>query len=138
MSTQYVTAVRQTDRLLGSVLNTIADRPALRRNMLVVLTADHGGNGFHSNATLLSHTNPTQLQNHRIPFMVWGPGDAAGTNLYTLNPTFRSPANSRPTYSGKQPVRNGDVANLVTDVLDLPTVPGSELNVPRTLNVFRP
>ena len=61
---------------------------------------------------------------------------AAGRDLHNLNATFRSPGDLRPRYTGKQPIRNGDVANLVTDVLDLPWVRGSELNIPRTLNVF--
>lgn len=129
MSKEYLAAVRRTDRLLGSVLATIADRPALRRQTLVVLTADHGGRGA-------THSRPARLQNYRIPFMAWGPGVAAGRNLHALNPTFRGPGNSRPSYSGEQPVRNGDLANLVTDALDLPKVPGSELNARRTLNVF--
>jgi predicted AlkP superfamily pyrophosphatase or phosphodiesterase len=130
MSRQYIAAVQQTDRLLGSMVKSITDRPALRRQMLVVLTSDHGGNGS-------SHSGVTTLQNHRIPFMVWGPGVAAGKNLHSLNKSFRSPGDSRSSYSGKQPVRNGDLANLVTDVLDLPKVPGSELNAQRRLNVFR-
>ena len=129
MSQPYVAAVRQTDRLLGSMLKSITDRPVLRRQLLVVVTSDHGGNEA-------SHSTVTKLQNQRIPFMVWGPGVAAGKNLHSLNQSFRSPGSGRPSYSGKQPVRNGDLANLVTDVLDLPKVPGSELNAQRRLDVF--
>ena len=69
--------------------------------------------------------------------MAWGPGIAAGRNLYRINPTYRSPGSARTGYSGKQPIRNGDMANLVTDVLDLPRVPGSQFNRRRSLNVFR-
>jgi hypothetical protein len=126
MGEEYLAAVRETDQLLGSVLSTIAARPALKRHLLVILTADHGGDGN-------SHSDPSQLQNMRVPFMVWGPGVAAGRNLHSLNADFRSPAGTRPTYAGKQPIRNGDVANLATDVLDLPRVPGSEHD---TLDVF--
>jgi hypothetical protein len=97
--------------------------------MLVVLTADHGGDGP-------SHAAADALQNMRVPFMVWGPGVAAGRGLSALNPTVRSAGDLRPTYTGKQPVRNGDLANLVTDVLDLRWIRGSELNIPRTLNAF--
>ena len=129
MGPDYLTAVGQTDRLLGSILSTIDARPALKRQLLVVLTADHGGNG-------LSHGRPTSLQNMRVPFMVWGPGVPAGRDIHALNFAVRSPGDTRPPYTGTQPVRNGDVANLVTDVLDLPWVPGSELNIPRMLNVF--
>ena len=100
MGPEYLTAVRQTDRLLGSILSTIDARPALKRQLLVVLTADHGGNGA-------SHAAAAALQNMRVPFMVWGPGVAAGRGLSSLNSTFRSAGDSRPTYTGKQPVRNG-------------------------------
>ncbi len=130
MGRQYLDAVRRTDRLVGRILNTVADRPELRRHTLVILTADHGGRGA-------SHYNARRLQNFRIPFMAWGPGVPAGRNLYGLNPTFRSPGSSRTSYHGKQPIRNGDLANLATDALDLPRVPGSQFDRPRTLNLFR-
>lgn len=129
MSKKYVAAVKETDRLLGTVLNTVAAKPSLKAHTLVVLTADHGGNGG-------SHTDPTKLQNYRVPFMTWGPGVAKGRNLYAINSSFRAPKDSRPSYAGKQPIRNGDVTNLATDALDLPTVPGSEHDRPRSLNVF--
>jgi hypothetical protein len=57
-------------------------------------------------------------------------------DLYKLNATYRSPGSARTSYSGKQPIRNGDMANLVTDVLDIPRVPGSQFNRRRSLNVF--
>jgi len=129
MGRRYLAAVKRTDTLLGSVLATVAGQPSLRRDMLVVLTADHGGNGA-------SHNDPARLQNYRVPFMALGPGVPAGRDLYAINPSFRNPGSSRPGYRGRQPIRNGDVANLVTDVLDLPLVPGSEFNRPRRLNVF--
>lgn len=115
--------------LLGTVLAAVAGRPALKKHMSVMLTAEHGGNGA-------SHRKETDLQNLRIPFMVWGPGVPRGRNLYALNPSFRDPKGFRPKYSGKLPIRNGDVANLATDVLDLPKVPGSELDASRKLNAF--
>ena len=130
MRQPYLAAVKRTDQLLGRILNTITDRPTLRRHTLVILTADHGGRGA-------SHYTISKLQNFRIPFMTWGPGVPAGRNLYGLNPTFRGPGSSRTSYRGKQPIRNGDLANLATDALDLPRVAGSEFDSPRTLDPFR-
>lgn len=129
MTEPYLDAVRETDRSLGTVLDTIAGEPSLRDHTLVVLTADHGGDGE-------GHHDPSVLQNYRIPFMAWGPGVAADRDLYSLNPTYQDPGTSRPGYEGGQPIRNGDVGNLVTDVLDLPAIPGSEFDTPRTLNLF--
>ena len=129
MSEQYMSAVKETDRLVGTVLDTVASKRTLKEQTLVVLTADHGGDGW-------SHAEPEKLQNYRVPFMAWGPGVAKGRNLYAINSSVKAPKTSRPSYAGKQPIRNGDVANLATDVLDLPAVPGSELDRPRSLDVF--
>jgi sulfatase-like protein len=130
MGRQYLGAVKRTDVLLSRILRTVANHPPLHRHTLVMLTADHGGKGR-------SHYTADKLQNFRIPFMVWGPGVPAGRDLYDLNTAFRSPGSSRTSYHGTQPIRNGDLANLATDALDLPRVPGSEFDNPHTLNVFR-
>jgi len=130
MGREYLDAVEQTDRLLGRIFKTVEARPALRGHTLVLLTADHGGKGA-------THSAAGRLTNYRIPFMAWGPGVPAGRNLYSLNPALRSPGASRTNYSGKQPIRNADLANVVTDALDLPPVTGSELNGSGTLDLFR-
>jgi predicted AlkP superfamily pyrophosphatase or phosphodiesterase len=130
MGKEYLDAVEQTDRLLGRILNLLTARKELRGHTLVLLTADHGGTGA-------THYAADRLTNYRIPFMAWGPGVPAGRNLYSLNPALRSPGASRTNYSGKQPIRNADLANVVTDALDLPPVPGSELNGSGTINLFR-
>ena len=57
----------------------------------------------------------------------------AGRDLYSLNDTRRRPGTARTTYDGPQPIRNGDLANLATDVLGLPKVPGSELDADQDL-----
>ncbi len=131
MGPEYLDAVRQTDRLLGSVLDTVAARPALKAQLLVVLTADHGGSGG------TSHTDPAKPADYRVPFLAWGPRVPADTDLYALNPSFADPGGRRPTYTGRQPIRNGVLANLATDALDLPPVPGSTLDRPRRLTVAR-
>jgi Type I phosphodiesterase / nucleotide pyrophosphatase len=129
MGNKYLDAVQRTDRLLGRIVNTVADRPDLRRDTLVLLTADHGGRGA-------AHYTPSDPQDYRIPFMAWGPGVPAGRELYDLSPSIESPGDSRTSYHGKQPIRNADIANVAADALDLPRVPGSEFDSLRTLDLF--
>ena len=129
MSTPYLEAVQQTDTQVGRILNAITASSFLRAHTNVVLTSDHGGLGA-------SHSDATILANYRVPFMVWGIGVARGTDLYALNPgDRRDPGVVRPTYAGVQPIRNGEVANLVLDLLDLPSVPGSTTNAWQGLSV---
>ena len=132
MSPKYLDAVRSTDRLLGTLLSAIQSHAGLRNNVVVVLTADHG---FAPGLT--DHSGRTLLANYRIPFLVWGAGvDHAG--LYAINPDYRSPGTRRPTYAAeRQPVRNGDVANLALSLLGLGKVPGSELDADQSLRVAR-
>ncbi|MCW2843358.1 MAG: type phosphodiesterase/nucleotide pyrophosphatase [Nocardioides sp.] len=125
MSPAYVDAVKRTDHLIGTVLRTIDEHAALSDDLVVVLTADHGGKG-------VSHSDRTKLYNYRVPFLVWGPGVTAD-DLYDLNPDYVDPHKLRPTYAGPQPVRNGDVANVATDLLGLAKVPGSELDAAQDL-----
>ncbi len=127
MSGPYLDAVRRVDRLLGGLLATIEADAGLSRDLVVVLTADHGGDGA-------SHSDARSPENYRVPFFVWGPGIAA-EDLYALNPDYADPGLARPSYDGRQPVRNGDVANLSTDLLGLGPVRGSELNARQDLDV---
>ena len=127
----YLDAVRAADALVGRVVAAIEDDPALRGSTAVVLTSDHGGVGT-------GHGDPARRENFRVPFVVWGPGVARGADLYELNPGRRAdPGTARTDYVGGQPVRNADVANLVTDLLDLPPVPGSQFNRVPQLQVSR-
>jgi predicted AlkP superfamily pyrophosphatase or phosphodiesterase len=129
MSPAYLDAVRATDRLLGKVVKSIQADDTLAGNTVLVVTADHGGKGAN-------HRDPTKLANYRIPFIVWGPGVDHGADLYDLNPDYADPGRKRTTYaSGRQPVRNGDVANLVTDLLGLDPLAGSQLDSEQDLDV---
>ncbi len=69
--------------------------------------------------------------------MVWGAGVAKGRNLYALNSDDRQRPGSRrmASYAGRQPIRNAEVANLATDLLGWPRVPGSQLNANQSLDV---
>ena len=99
---------------------------------MVVVTADHGGLGP-------SHLDPRRFANFRVPFLVWGAGVAAGADLYAINPTYADPGKARVGYAAAlQPVRNGDVGNLVLDVLGLPPIPNSEHDYAQDLEVLAP
>ncbi len=127
MSDRYVASVARTDELLGQVLATIENHPAVAEDLVVILTADHGGDGPE-------HSDPRRFANYRVPFLAWGADVPAG-DLYDLNPDYADPGSGRPTYAGAQPVRNADVANLATDLLGLRPVPGSELDAAQELDV---
>ena len=127
MSDSYVDAVRVTDVLLGRVLATIESDPALAEDLVVILTADHGGQGP-------DHSDARRIANYRVPFLAWG-ANVPAADLYALNPDYVDPGDDRPTYAGPQPVRNADVANLATDLLGLGAVPGSELDAAQDLDV---
>ncbi|MBI2244757.1 MAG: alkaline phosphatase family protein [Nocardioides sp.] len=124
MSRQYLAAVQRTDAQLGTLLRTLAGTDAV-----LVLTADHG---FVTGRT--DHSGRRNIENYRIPFLAWGPGIDSG-DLYAMNPDFADPGTSRPSYAGRQPVRNGDLANLAAGLLGLDAVPGSGLDADQSLGV---
>ncbi|MDP2774037.1 MAG: alkaline phosphatase [Nocardioides sp.] len=127
MSPRYLDAVRRVDALVGKVLAAIDNHEELG-DLVVVLTADHGGAGP-------SHSQVKQLGDIRVPFVAWGPGVEHG-DLYAMNPSYENPRRTRPDLVGRQPVRNGDLANLVTDLLGLDPVPGSRFNAAQRLRVL--
>lgn len=129
LSPPYLAAVRQTDHLLGSILTGIDSSPELGRHTVLVVTADHGGTGTR-------HADPTDPADYTIPFMVLGPGVPGDVDLYDLNPGRADPGRSRPSYSGPQPIRNADVADLVTDLLGLGPVPTSDVGSRNPLEVI--
>ena len=128
MSPAYLRAVRRADTHVGRILSAIEAAGETDETMVIV-TADHGGEGR-------THAGPGALANYRIPFLVVGPGVPSQTDLYELNPAYRNPGRGRPTYAAtRQPIRDGAVANLVTDVLGLPAVSGSQLDTAQDLDV---
>jgi hypothetical protein len=129
MSATYLDAVKATDRQLGRILDAIRGDARLRAHANVVLTADHGGQGT-------GHSDATKVYNYTVPFMVWGVGVSPGTDLYALNATTRKqPGTARLPYTGLQPIRNGELANVATDLLDLPVVPSSAFDTHHNLAV---
>ncbi|MFT4083054.1 MAG: alkaline phosphatase family protein [Nocardioides sp.] len=129
MSSAYLQAVRRTDEQLGIVLRALDRHRRLERRTTIILTADHG---FAAGTT--SHARRI-LANYRIPFLVWGDGVRAG-DLYRINPDYADPGTARPGYAAaRQPIRNGDLANLALTLLDLRSVPGSELDALQDLRI---
>ena len=123
-------AVRLVDDWLGELFLLVEGEPGLAGATAIVLTGDHGGTGT-------SHADSTQPDNYTVPFFVWGPGVAPGTDLYTLTAGRRAdPGAGRPDYDAPiQPIRNGDGANLALELLGLPPVPGSTINAAQDLEV---
>lgn len=129
MGGEYLEAVRAVDAQLGRILRTVDTTPALSGRTAIILTSDHGGSGH-------DHGAAGERLHYTIPFYVWGPGVAAGADLYALNPLNRlDPGGAAPDYAGTQPIRNGDAANLALDFLDLPSVPNSFFNADQRLVV---
>ncbi len=128
MGPAYLRAVTATDRLVGKVLRAVKASPSLAGHTAIILTSDHGGRGS-------SHRAPARPANYTIPFMVWGPDVARGDNLYAINPTYSAPGRARTSYADA-PIRNGDVANLALDLLELSAVPDSEHNADQDLVVL--
>lgn len=120
LGTSYLEAVRSVDRRLGSILRVVDADARLRERVTILLTADHGGP--HG---MTSHDDAANVANYRIPFIAWGRGVARGADLYALNAGRSDPGDARPDYSGAQPVRNIDVANVALSLLGLPPVAGS-------------
>jgi hypothetical protein len=128
-SRAYDDAVRRADAAVGRVVSAVSADPDLAGEVVVVVTADHGGEPGTE-----GHGQPAEAANYTIPFLVWGAGVRSG-DLYRLDHDYADPGTARPSYDGPQPVRNGDVANLVTGLLGLPDVPGSEIGAGEGLGV---
>ena len=128
LSQEYLDTLTEVDGLIGQILDAVEADPALAETTVIV-TTDHGGSGFE-------HGTPTSAVNYTIPMFVWGDGVSEGVDLYAINGATRSnPGTGRPGYSGGQPIRNADVANLALDLLELDAVTGSTINPAQDLAV---
>ena len=97
----------------------------------MIVTADHGGRGTTGTPTSPGSTTTGSRSSST------GPGVTPGSDLYDLNPDYRDPGTGRPSYAGRQPVRNGDLADLATRLLGLGPVPGSVFGARSQLDVSR-
>ena len=132
MSRRYLRAVRRSDALVGRVVRAVNADPARKAGTTILLTSDHGGHGP-------SHDRATTLDNYRIAFMARGSAVDRGVDLYAINATYKDPGTRRTRYGTRRPpVRNGMIANLALDLLDLPAVEGSEFDVELDLRLTAP
>ncbi|QIK68256.1 sulfatase-like hydrolase/transferase [Nocardioides sp. HDW12B] len=130
LSAPYLDAVRQSDALVGQVLEAVRADSRLSDRVTVMLTADHGGPRGKRN-----HAEAGILANYRVPFLMWGAGVTRGADLYELSPQLADPGTRRVGYGARrQPVRNAFVANAAAEILGLPTVRGSRLGAAGELN----
>ncbi|MCX6924992.1 MAG: Ig-like domain-containing protein, partial [Verrucomicrobia bacterium] len=116
------------DGMLGNIFKLIErDAPTMIGRTVIILTADHGN----------QDNPPTGADRYSVPFFVWGPGVAAGADLYALNPSNRKVASTYPmtTYSGIQPIRNAEANNLALEFLGLGPIPGSVFGFAQDLAV---
>ena len=130
-SAEYEAALTATDGRIQRIIDTVDSSERLSGRTMIVLSAEHGGTDRAGSAAKL-------LANYKIPLVVSGPAVAAGADLYTLNPQYTRPGRTRPTYLGGQPIRNTDIANLVTTYLGLPAIPGSTQNRDQSFTVLTP
>lgn len=128
-SEQYRTALIKQDACVGRIMQLMTNHPALKNHSVLIVTADHGGNG-------IDHGDKMDSLNYTIPFCVWGVEVTKG-DLYTLNAGVRAtPGNGRPDYSTiPPPIRNGDVGNLGLSLLGLGPIPNSFINKKQDLRI---
>jgi len=119
----YARTLKSVDTAIGRMLDMVQASPTLKDRSVIILTSDHGGHDK-------THGDTQNPLDFTIPFLVWGAGVPAGGDLYAMNPASRTaPApDANPPYTGPQPVRNGDAANLALGLLGLGPVPGSTID----------
>ena len=132
-ASNFAVTLKAVDTQIGVIMQMVTNSPVLKDKTAIILTADHGG---HDN----THGDTNNPLDYTIPFYVWGSGVQTGADLYALNSTSRTAPGptDNPKYTGGQPVRNGDAANLALFFLGLGTVPGSTINSNQDLMVSVP
>ena len=129
---RYAASLKSVDTQIGKILDMVRENPALNGKTAIILTSDHGGHDR-------THGDTKNPLDYTIPFYVWGAGVTLAGDLYAFNPTSRSEpaAEANPPYSGPQPIRNGDAANLALSLLGLPPVPESTIAFAQDLRVAK-
>jgi hypothetical protein len=120
-SSQWFAALEQLDTQLGRVATAVLTESGEMTDTVVIVTADHGGEGDE-------HLDPLAPLTYTIPMFAWGPGFSGGTDLYRLFANRADPHGAHMQYTNVwPPLWNGDVGNLALAILNLPMIPGSSL-----------
>jgi predicted AlkP superfamily pyrophosphatase or phosphodiesterase len=131
MSPAYLDAVTIVDGYLARILDAVAGDPDLVGKTVVIVTADHGGASGS-----FGHGGRFVAANYTVPFFVWGAGVAAGADLYALNRDRADPGTAQPPYMAPvPPIRTGEAANLIAELLGIGPVPGAHFNSDQSLDV---
>ena len=128
-TTGYRIGLRKTDDALAALVTSL-NSAGVMANTTLIITSDHGGPRGD-----VSHADATSAQNYTVPFVVWGADVGQGVDLYAINPTRVDPGTSQINRFATQPIRGHEVANLALDLLGLPAVPDSSVNVNQDLRV---
>jgi hypothetical protein len=127
----YQKAVRKAFQKVAGIRRSIAKSPEMNGTTLLIVTGTGGAQKSRGSSR-------TWAKSYKVPMWVTGPGVPAGSDLYALNPSFASPGSAQPGYSGTQPIRVGDLTNLVTRSLGVPPVPASSMDPEQRFQVFDP
>ncbi|MCF6379805.1 alkaline phosphatase family protein [Nocardioides KLBMP 9356] len=130
-SDTYEKAVKKVSRRVAAIRRGIQRQPEMNGTTLLVVTGTSG-------AQKTKGSSRTWVESYRVPMFITGPGVPAGADLYGLNPSRAYPGKAQVGYSGPQPIRLGDLANLVDRTLGLPPVPGSTHDPEQLFQVFDP
>ncbi|YCM42218.1 alkaline phosphatase family protein [Verrucomicrobiaceae bacterium 227] len=131
---RYLASIVEVDGYLGQIFEMIDANVEILGIPHLILTTDHGGT-----RGTYTHTVPTIPTSYTIPFYVWGPGVKEGADLYGLNPGLVDPGEGRPMVdSPGLPVRSAMVGNLALQLMGLPPIPGSSLNLSQQFRVNDP
>src|SRR4029079_18008419 len=88
---EYSAAIGYVDAHLGELFGAVTSSPTLAGRTTIILSADHGGEGY-------DHSNPLLAVDYTIPFYAWGAGVGRG-DLYAINGGVRTdPGASRPSF----------------------------------------
>jgi hypothetical protein len=127
----YQKAVRKAFQKVAGIRRSIAKSPEMNGTTLLIVTGTGGAQKSRGSSR-------TWAKSYKVPMWVTGPGVPAASDLYALNPSFASPGSAQPGYSGTQPIRVGDLTNLVTRSLGVPPVPASSMDPEQRFQVFDP